>query len=155
MNDQVDDQPGDPAHGEEPEVGSLGEEAARLMDALAGWARQQGSDVGEGVHGLADAASRAARDVDGHLATGAPECTYCPVCRVVHVVRSTSPEVRTHLAVAASSLLQAAAGLLATHAPAEGQRGAGVERIGVDGDGPWEGEHGEYVGDGEDWEDGR
>jgi hypothetical protein len=92
------------------------------------------------VQGLADAASRAARDVDEHLATGAPECTYCPVCRVVHVVRSTSPEVRAHLAVAASSLLQAAAGLLATQAPAEGQRSAGVERIGLDGDGPWDGD---------------
>ena len=138
MNEHVDDDAGG-----EPEVGSLGEEAARLMDALAGWARQQGGEVGEGVHGLADAAARAVHDVDEHLATGAPECTYCPVCRVVHVVRSTSPEVRAHLSVAASSLLQAAAGLLATQAPADGQRESGVERIGLDDEEPW---------DGDDWE---
>ena len=34
---------------------------------------------------------------------------------MIHVVRATSPEVRAHLSVAASSLMQAAAGLLATH----------------------------------------
>jgi hypothetical protein len=56
----------------------------------------------------------------------------------VHVVRQTSPEVRAHLAVAASSLLQAAAGLLATAVPDEPREGsAGVERIDLDDDGAW------------------
>jgi len=82
--------------GEEP-VGSLGEEAARLLGTLADWAR----------------------DLDDHIATGDPECKYCPVCRGVHVVRQASPEVRAHLATAATSFLQAAAGMLAAATPAD------------------------------------
>ena len=121
------------------QVGSVSEEALKLMGALSGWAREHGSDLGAGLGDLADQASAAARGVDGlleeHLATGAPECTWCPVCRTVHLVRQTSPEVRAHLAVAASSLLQAAAGLLATAVPDDArERAGGVERIDLDHD---------------------
>ncbi|MCH1868230.1 hypothetical protein [Nocardioides sp. CFH 31398] len=85
-------------------VGDLGEEAARLLGVLAGFTRS----------------------VDEHVATGAPECQWCPVCRAVHVVRSASPEVREHLSTAASSLLQAAASLLAsTGAPRDAEPGPG------------------------------
>lgn len=101
------------------DVGSLGEEAAKFLGALAG-------QVAEGVH-----------EVNEHLGTGAAECRYCPICRVVHAVRGTSPEVRAHLAVAGTALLQAAAGLLSTLAaddqPAS-PRG-GFEHIDLDGDG--------------------
>ena len=58
----------------------------------------------------------------------------------MHVVRQTSPEVRAHLAVAASSLLQAAAGMLATAVPDDARgRVGGVERIDLDddADGAW------------------
>jgi hypothetical protein len=57
----------------------------------------------------------------------------------VHAVRQTSPEVRAHLATAASSLLQAAAGLLATTVPDHARTREGVERIDLDDetDGPW------------------
>jgi hypothetical protein len=60
----------------------------------------------------------------------------------VHAVRQASPEVRAHLAVAASALLQAAAGVLATAVPTEGGAGArdsGVEHIDLDDDfdGAW------------------
>lgn len=118
--------------GEPPEVGSLGEEAARLMDALGEWAREQGHDVGDGVSGLANAAVGAARGVDEHFATGSEDCRYCPVCRAVHVVRQTSPEVRAHLATAAHSLLQAAAGLVGTAVPDEQRSPTNYERITVD-----------------------
>ena len=69
-----------------------------------------------------------------HVATGAPECSYCPICRTVHVVRQASPEVRAQLALAASSLMQAAAGLLAAAVPQERRRGARwpVEHIDLD-----------------------
>lgn len=73
-------------------VGSWGEEAVRLLGAFA--------------DGLED-----------HLATGAQECTWCPVCRTVHAVRTVSPEVRTHLTAAAVSLAKAASALLAATAP--------------------------------------
>ena len=122
---------------EPPEgVGSVGEEAAKLLGALSDWARDQGSDVGDGLSGLASHAAASLRDVNEHLATGSAECTYCPVCRTVHAVRQTSPEVRAHLAQAASSLLSAAAGLLASVPQPESGRAPGVERIDLDSDEP-------------------
>lgn len=131
------DQPGEP--GPDHGVGSVGEEAAKLFGAIADMARERGSDIGDGLGGLAGHAAAMARDVDGHLATGAEECRYCPVCRVVHAVRETSPEVRAHLMVAASSLLQAAAALMESptpkDAPGSPHRGAEVERIDLDDEG--------------------
>lgn len=125
----------DDAHDDHEPVGGVGEEAAKLFGALADLAREHSSDLGAGVSGLAAHATDALRDVDEHLATGAAECTWCPVCRTVHLVRQTSPEVRAHLGAAASSLLQAAAGLLATSVPDEARTRAGVERIDLT-DGP-------------------
>ena len=109
-----------------PDVGSVGEEAAKLFGALSDWARESdaGPGLGSGLSGLAGHAAGALRDLDQHVATGAPECTYCPVCRTVHVVRAASPEVRAHLASAASSFLQAVAGVLAT-VPPPGSGGPG------------------------------
>jgi hypothetical protein len=86
------------APNDEP-VGSVGDEAAKLLGALADWA---GDHIGDRV-----------RHVDEHLATGTAECLYCPICRTVHAVREASPELKAQLAEAASTFLQAAAGLLA------------------------------------------
>ena len=134
------------------EVGSLGEETAKLLGAFATWARDSGSEVGGGLGAAAAQAAAGWTNLEEHIATGAPECQYCPVCRTVHAVRGTSPEVRAHLTSAAMSLLQAAAALLATAAPEEGtgRRGSGVEHIdlgdddwdetGPDGDSPEEGD---------------
>lgn len=123
----------------EPEVGSLGEEAAKLFGALADAARQHGGDVGDGLGGLAGHASDWAREVNDHIATDGAECKYCPVCRVVHVVRETSPEVRAHLTNAALSLAKAATEMLETLPPADGKddaspRGPEVEKIDLDED---------------------
>ena len=68
------------------------------------------------------------RDVNEHIATGGEDCRYCPVCRGIELVRQTSPEVKAHLAVAASSLLQAAAGLLETQVPQSPARPGGASR---------------------------
>jgi len=97
------------AGGPDEQVGSVADEAAKLFGALSDWAR----------------------GVDDHIATGAEECTYCPICRTVHVVRQASPEVRTHLAMAAASLMQAAAGILAA-ASGDGSREDGARRDGVE-----------------------
>lgn len=122
--------------GPEESVGSVGDEAAKLLGALSDWARDHGSDLGQGLSGLAAHAAESARDANAHFATGSEECLYCPVCRTVHAVRQASPEVRSHLAVAAASLMQAAAGILATAVPDEGRaaaaRGDGVEHIDLD-----------------------
>ena len=112
-------------------VGSVGEEAAKLFGALSDWARDQGGEYAGSASGAAGAFAHAVKDVKDHVATGSEDCRYCPVCQVIHVVRQTSPEVRTHLAVAASSLMQAAAGVLATHVPERESKGP-VEKIDLD-----------------------
>lgn len=139
--------PGDPGPDPNPDagsVGSVGEEAAKLLGAISEWAHDQGSGVGEGLGGLADHVASSVREINDHIATGSAECTYCPICRTVHVIRETSPEVRTHLVTAASSFLQAASALLATQVPKDqdGGRTSHVERIDLDDepDGPGRGE---------------
>ena len=117
---------------EQPPVGALGEEAVKLLQALQSWARETPGDAGQPAGGLLS-------DVNEHIATGGKDCQYCPVCQLIGAVRATSPEVKHHLGVAASSLLQAAAGVLA--APPSGRRSDSgpVERIDLDGD-DWEDE---------------
>jgi hypothetical protein len=113
MADQPDDH--------EP-VGSVAEEAAKLFGAVSGWAKEHG----DGFSGLAD-------DLFEHLATGGPDCTWCPVCRTVTAIRETSPEVRAHLTSAASSLMLALSEMMATHPP---ERDSAVERIDLDDEWP-------------------
>jgi len=118
-----------------PEVGSVGEEAMKLFGALADLARQQGTEVGASLGGIVEHAGALAKEVNDHIATDSVECRYCPVCRVVHAVRETSPEVRAHLLTAATSLLQAAAGVLETVPPPDPgapQRGPEVQHIDLD-----------------------
>jgi hypothetical protein len=125
-------------------VGSVGEEAAKLLNALQDWAGHSGGDHTDAATSAAEGAASAWQRLNEHVATGAAECRYCPVCQVIAGVRQTSPEVRAHLTSAASSLLQAAAGLLATQVPEEGRgRGSdgGVEKIDLD------------PGDDSDWEE--
>jgi hypothetical protein len=104
---------------EPDDVGTLGEEAAKLLGALSGWAREHATEAGDGLSGLASHAATSAHDLDDHLATGAAECTVCPLCRAISAVRQVSPEVTGHLTAAATSLAQAATAFLATapHSP--------------------------------------
>jgi hypothetical protein len=126
-------------------VGSAAEEAAKLIGALGEWAKELRTDpcglggtLAASLTGLAGhAAAMAAdltRNVEDHLATGAPECTYCPICRTVHVVREAGPEVAVHLASAVGSLMQALASVVnaaTTSAPGP-RRGDAVEKIDLD-----------------------
>lgn len=109
------------------DIGSVAEEAAKLVDALSEWAKDSGAaatGAAGAVAGLADLA----RDIEGHV--GGENCTYCPLCRLVGIVRATSPEVKGHLATATTALFRAAASAMATHPPdASGPRRQGVERI--------------------------
>jgi hypothetical protein len=121
--------------GEAHDVGSLGEEAAKLLGALSGWAREHAGDASEGLSGLAAQAAASAHDLNEHLATGSAECTVCPVCRTVHAVRQLSPEVTAHLTSAMASLAQAAAAIMATTHPNAPQDGD-VEHIDLTDDWP-------------------
>lgn len=131
------------------DVGSVGEEAAKLFGALSEWARDStgledgltgglrdglGAGLGESLSGLAGHAAATVAEINAHVATGSVECSYCPLCRTVHAIRQTKPEVKAHLAGAASSFLQAMVGLLATVPPSgSGQEpSAGVEQIDLD-----------------------
>jgi hypothetical protein len=112
------DQDDDTSTRDEP-VGSVAAEAVKLLGALADWAKD------------------ATPDLEAHLATGAAECTYCPICRTVHLARELRPEVKDQLVTAASSALQALSGLLAAATPeGRGARG-GVEHIDLDDTGEW------------------
>jgi hypothetical protein len=90
---------------EQEPVGSVGEEAVKLFKALQDWAQESGGDA------AATGAASAFKSFKEHIATGAEECKYCPVCQVISAVREVSPEVKQHLSSAASSLMQAAAAM--------------------------------------------
>jgi hypothetical protein len=108
------------------DVGSVAEEAAKLLGALSGWAKEHGEGVASFADGVQD-------HVAAGVSTGSAECTWCPVCRTVAAVRHTSPEVRAHLASAVSSLMLAVSGMMATHPAASDPR---VQRIDLDDDWP-------------------
>jgi len=124
---------------EKEPVGSVGEEAAKLLFALQGWAKETGGDYADAAAAAASGAAKTLHDLNEHIATGSQDCRYCPVCQAISVVRSTSPEVREHLSVAASSLMQAASGLLASYGGHSTARPGdpGVEKIDLDDEG-WE-----------------
>jgi hypothetical protein len=109
-------------------VGSVAEEAAKLLGALSGWAREQGDGVSAMAGGFAGSMTE---ELHEHLANDSPECAWCPVCRTVAAVRQTSPEVKAHLASAAYSFMLAVSGMMATRTPTRDGR---VERIDLDGD---------------------
>ena len=83
--------------------GPLGEEARRLVEAAREWA----------VRTFPDGAAPSA-------ATGAPECSWCPLCQAVAALRGDRPEVTERLA----GVVTAAAGALAAVLDAAGRRPA-------------------------------
>lgn len=132
MTDETDAGPPTGPDGEP--IGSVGEEAAKLFVALSGWAKDQGAGTAGTAAGAAQAVTDAMHNLNDHIATGGQDCSYCPVCQVISAVRTTSPEVKAHLAVAASSLMHAAAGVLATQVPTDA-KASPVEKIDLDDEG--------------------
>ena len=117
--------------GKDEPVGTVAEEAAKLLGALSGWAKDHGSDLGHGMAGLVGEHVAA----DTGTGPGTAECRWCPVCRAAHALRQTSPEVRGQLTSAAASLMQAVSAMLATAVPDQHRERGGVEHIDLD-DGP-------------------
>jgi hypothetical protein len=85
------------------QVGSLAEEAAKLVSALSSMSSS-----------IASAATSAGghdndhEDDQGHVHDPlSPECRYCPICAVGRAARAVTPEVREHLTSAALSLAMA------------------------------------------------
>ena len=76
-------------------------EAVRLAEVLR--KRMSGGAAASG-----DVWSEATSDAWGeHIATGAPECRYCPVCRAIAVSRTSGPDVVRHVMSAGESLYAA------------------------------------------------
>jgi hypothetical protein len=71
------------------EIGSAAEEAVKLVEALSQWASSRTAAASE------------------HLATGAPECSLCPVCQAIRVLRLARPELVSHLGDAVGSVVAA------------------------------------------------
>jgi len=82
------------------DVGSLGEEAAKLFAAAAAWAREHAGDAtGPAATAGPGAGARLGEWLSAdHIATGAPECKWCPLCQAISMLRTTNPEVKEHLA---------------------------------------------------------
>jgi hypothetical protein len=93
--------------------GPLGEETARLVEALSQWAR---GHVGE-----------------TSIATGSAECKVCPVCQLLTVMRQTRPDTFAHLLEASAALTAALRSVVEGHAHGDAGR-AGVQRIDLDED---------------------
>ncbi len=123
--------------GDPPDVGSVGEEAARLLEAFTealgrrpaasgddpgssrpapgagdGPSADPGAAPWDGLVDLAHQAVQALQGVGDQVANDAPECRWCPWCRTIHALRRTSPEARTHLMSTARSMVTAATVLL-------------------------------------------
>jgi hypothetical protein len=62
------------------ETGPLADEAAQFAAAALGWAQRMAGSI----------------DPD-RIATGAPECTGCPVCRTIHALRDPGPDLADRL----------------------------------------------------------
>ncbi|HWB66537.1 MAG TPA: DUF5304 family protein [Mycobacteriales bacterium] len=95
-----------------PGHGPLADEAAKLAEAIAEWAR--GATSGLNLP-IGDAA----------------ECRLCPFCQLLAVLRRTQPETFGHLADASSSLIAALRTVVERH-EAAGHRNGGVQRIDLD-----------------------
>jgi len=68
---------------------------------------------------LLSAVQDLARDgVGEHAATGAEECRYCPVCRLIAILRGDRPEVTDRLAEAGTAFLAALRAALGPGSPA-------------------------------------
>ncbi len=134
--DPVGKQP-DPAHG------SVGEEAAKLADAVHDWLgewRGVGGLGGLGGHRAAGS-GRASAHGDVWAAATAPapppsadgaECRMCPICQGLRLLRGSQPEVFEHLSDAAASVAAALRELLGDAARGHGSprdRPPDVERI--------------------------
>lgn len=118
-------------------VGSVGEEAVKLLKVLQDWAQESGRDA------EATGAGSMFETINEHIATGGEECKYCPLCRVISAVREVSPEVKQHLSSAATSLLSAATAAMATDGQPSSQNGestsSSVEKIDLSDD-DWDSE---------------
>ena len=134
------DRPKDEGEGQS-DIGSLGEEAARLFAAATDWTWQHTGDAtaaGPTATGPGDWLGHE------HIATGAPECRWCPVCQAISLLRTTSPDLKEHVAslvVVARQILDSVAetvGQPESEAKPGPEPKPDVEHIDLSEDDPWD-----------------
>ncbi|MGG5261061.1 hypothetical protein [Phycicoccus avicenniae] len=90
------------APGWHDQVGSVAEEAGRLLESLRRAGQDDGGAAPTGAPDDADRADHTAPRTDGPPAAGFscddPVCQWCPVCRASAFVRQLSPETLSGLA---------------------------------------------------------
>ncbi len=101
------------------EPGAAAAQALRLLAGVQEWVR----------HDLGPHVAAAPHVTAARLATGAPECRYCPLCAAIAVLRGDRPEVTEKLVEAGSALLTA---LRAVFEPVPAWPGAGPADHGAD-----------------------
>ncbi len=122
--------------GLEAAVGSVAEEAARLIESLRREVSAAGTAPGveQPDEPPAEPQGREPHE-HSHVPMGeAPACTYCPVCRAVVLLRQTSPETLDRLADLArgvATLLTDIAAMRTTDEPAGAAHPARTEPITV------------------------
>lgn len=75
-------------HGQEIPHGTISDEAVKLLDAVQDWARRNFGDP-----------------ATAHIATGAPECAWCPICQFIAILRGERPEISDKIAEVGASLV--------------------------------------------------
>lgn len=102
-----------------PGPGSLADEARRLAEALSDWGRSHAgplADLGRAYAGpLSDWAAGERAEVhfsdwDHEHQAGpgsAPECRYCPICRLIALLRGDRPEATARLVAAGTAFAEA------------------------------------------------
>lgn len=116
--------------------GPLGEEAAKLVEAVQEWLRGAAGGSVAGAAGAATGAAEkvasAASYVSSHIANGSAECQLCPVCQLLAALRGSRPEVFEHLQAASGSFLQAMRAAIEAHEHTwAATRRSPVERIDI------------------------
>ncbi|TDD73696.1 hypothetical protein [Actinomadura rubrisoli] len=100
--------------------GDVLDEAAKLFDALR--RRMGGGGTGGGTGADAGDVWGRATAEDPHIATGAPECRNCPICRAIAIQRESGADVGRHVREAGQSLLAAALDVVAAFDRTRGSR---------------------------------
>lgn len=109
--------------------GTVGEEAAKLLDALGAWVR--GGGLGDDLHAAFDRMSGPGEG--GHaVADGSPACRLCPVCQLIALLRQARPETFAHLLDASTALTAALRSLLEHAEATRSGAGSGIQRIDLD-----------------------
>lgn len=130
-------------------VGTLAEEAAKLIAVVQGWASEHTGperataankpEPGANEPGHPVGATDGTQNQHGERAADHAdhgpmvECRWCPLCQSMRVAKAATPEVRDHLANAAMSLALAFKGLVDSVDDAS-PRSSPVEKIDLDSD---------------------